>query len=52
MNELFKIFRVKEEEAKKISASPDEPHQHDFEELIILSMGFLFMDPVVAIQRR
>jgi AraC family transcriptional activator of pobA len=41
MNELFKIFRVKEEEAKKISASPDEPHQHDFEELIIGREGML-----------
>ncbi len=29
-----KIFRVKEEEAKKISASPGEPHRHDFEEQI------------------
>lgn len=35
MHELFKIFRLQEDEAKKISASPDEPHQHDFEELII-----------------
>ncbi|WP_100614563.1 AraC family transcriptional regulator [Confluentibacter citreus] len=35
MNQLFKIFKVNEEEATKISASPDEPHQHDFEELII-----------------
>lgn len=35
MNQLFKIFKVHEAEATKISASPDEPHQHDFEELII-----------------
>lgn len=35
MNQLFKIFKVGEAEATKISASPDEPHQHDFEELII-----------------
>ncbi|HBI01117.1 MAG TPA: AraC family transcriptional regulator [Flavobacterium sp.] len=35
MNELFKIFKVEEAEATRISASPDEPHQHDFEELII-----------------
>lgn len=35
MNQLFKIFKVDEAEATKISASPDEPHQHDFEELII-----------------
>jgi AraC family transcriptional activator of pobA len=35
MNQLFKIFKVDSEEATKISASPDEPHQHDFEELLI-----------------
>jgi AraC family transcriptional regulator, transcriptional activator of pobA len=35
MNQLFKIFKVDEVEATKISASPDEPHLHDFEELII-----------------
>lgn len=35
MNKLFHIFRVDEEEAKKISSQPDEPHNHDFEELII-----------------
>jgi AraC family transcriptional regulator, transcriptional activator of pobA len=35
MNQLFKIFKVDEAEATKISASPDEPHKHDFEELII-----------------
>lgn len=35
MNQLFKIFKIDAEEANKITASPDEPHQHDFEELII-----------------
>lgn len=35
MNPLFTIFKVGAAEAKKISASPDEPHQHDYEELII-----------------
>lgn len=35
MNQLFKIFTLDNEEATKISASPDEPHHHDFEELII-----------------
>lgn len=35
MNQLFKIFKIDEAEATKINASPDEPHQHDFEELII-----------------
>lgn len=32
MNQLFQIFTVDEKEAKKINASPDEPHQHDFVE--------------------
>lgn len=41
MDQLFKIFRVDEAEATKIGASPDEPHQHDFEELIIASEGRL-----------
>jgi AraC family transcriptional regulator, transcriptional activator of pobA len=41
MNQLFKIFKVDEAEAMKISASPDEPHQHDFEELIIGIAGQL-----------
>lgn len=35
MNKLFHIFRVDEEEAKKISGQPDKPHNHDFEELLI-----------------
>lgn len=35
MNQLFKIYTLCEAEAIKIGASPDEPHQHDFEELII-----------------
>ncbi|MDF2159098.1 AraC family transcriptional regulator [Algoriphagus sp. CAU 1675] len=35
MNQLFKIFKLEEAEALKISASPEEPHTHDFEELII-----------------
>jgi len=41
MNEVFKIFRVTEEEANKIAAAPDEPHQHDYEELIIGMEGSL-----------
>ena len=41
MNELFKIFRLQEDDSKKISSSPDEPHQHDFEELIIGIDGVL-----------
>ena len=35
MNQLFQIFKVGEEDAKKIMAVPDEPHNHDFEELIV-----------------
>jgi AraC-like DNA-binding protein len=35
MNKLFHIFKVDEAEAKKISSQPDEPHNHDFEELLI-----------------
>lgn len=41
MDQLFKIYRLKEAEATKIGASPDEPHQHDFEELIIGMDGML-----------
>jgi AraC family transcriptional activator of pobA len=41
MDQLFKIFKMDEAEATKISASPDEPHQHDFEELIIGVEGAL-----------
>ncbi len=35
MDQFFKIYQVDAAEAKKISASPDKPHIHDFEELII-----------------
>jgi AraC-like DNA-binding protein len=35
MNQLFEIFQVDGKEAKRITASPDEPHKHDYEELII-----------------
>lgn len=41
MNQLFKIFKVDEAEAAKISASPDEPHHHNFEELFIGMEGQL-----------
>jgi len=41
MNSLFKIFKIDKDEAAKITASPDEPHQHDFEELIIAATGQL-----------
>src|SRR5690606_8203610 len=35
MTETFKIFQVNSTEAEKIIASENEPHHHDFEELII-----------------
>lgn len=41
MNQLFKIFKVDEAAASKIGASPDEPHQHDYEELIFGMAGEL-----------
>lgn len=41
MNQLFRIFKVDEIEAAKISAAPDDPHPHDFEELIIGMEGQL-----------
>lgn len=41
MNELLKIFKLDEPEAKKIRSAPDVPHHHDFEELIIGMEGQL-----------
>jgi AraC family transcriptional activator of pobA len=41
MDQLFHIFKITEEDAKKIAASPDNPHNHDFEELIIGMEGEL-----------
>ena len=35
MNQLFTIFQLTEEDAKRFAESPDEPHKHDFEELIV-----------------
>lgn len=35
MDQLFRLFRVDAAEAQRIAQAPDEPHQHDFEELII-----------------
>lgn len=35
MDQLFKIFRITPEEAIQITSSPEEPHYHDFEELIV-----------------
>lgn len=41
MDQLFKIFRVDAEESRKITAAPDVPHTHVFEELIIGMEGIL-----------
>ena len=41
MNQLFKICRLDVAEAEKISAQLDEPHQHDYETLIIGMHGSL-----------
>ena len=41
MKSLFNIFLLTAEEAKKASAMPSEPHQHDYEELIIGMEGGL-----------
>jgi len=35
MTELFKIFTVDMAEADRLANSPNEPHQHDFEELLV-----------------
>ena len=35
MNGLFKIFKLTVDQAKEIAASPDKPHIHNFEELIV-----------------
>jgi len=35
MDQLFQIFRLGQAEAEKIISSPDEPHDHNFEELIV-----------------
>lgn len=41
MDQLFNIFRIDEVRAKEIEAAPDEPHIHDFEELIVGMAGKL-----------
>ncbi len=35
MNQPFHIFLLTEDDVQKIVAAPDEPHHHDFEELIV-----------------
>lgn len=35
INETFKIYPISEEEVIQINAAPNEPHKHDYEELIV-----------------
>ncbi|WP_292009505.1 helix-turn-helix transcriptional regulator [Chryseobacterium sp.] len=39
MNEIFKMFKVDVADAERIGKSINEPHQHDYEELIIGKYG-------------
>ena len=41
MNQLFNIFRIDTAKANDIASMPDEPHIHDFEELIVGVIGEL-----------
>ncbi|MDX9946668.1 MAG: AraC family transcriptional regulator [Bacteroidales bacterium] len=41
MDQLFEIFRMDAGMAAEIAAAPDEPHVHDFEELIVGVKGIL-----------
>jgi len=41
MNQLFEIFKVGPQQAELISAAPDPPHIHNYEELIIGIQGKL-----------
>ncbi len=41
MNQPFEIYLLTEEEVKKLADSPEDPHLHDFEELIICMEGTL-----------
>jgi AraC-like DNA-binding protein len=41
MDKLFHIFKIDRNEAGKIALNPDEPHKHNFEELIIVIEGQL-----------
>jgi len=41
MNKLFHIFKVDGDEANRIAELPDEPHNHDFEELLVGIEGTL-----------
>lgn len=41
MDQLFKIYRFTTEEALRIATQPNNPHNHDYEELIIGMEGML-----------
>ena len=41
MDQLFNIFKLNKEDAEKIASSPENPHNHDFEELIVGMEGEL-----------
>ncbi|MFT3919092.1 hypothetical protein [Cloacibacterium sp.] len=41
MNEIFKMFKIDIAESEKISKTENEPHNHDFEELLIGKYGQL-----------
>ncbi len=41
MKQIFHIFQINEDDSARISALPDEPHEHDYEELIIGIAGKL-----------
>ncbi len=41
MNQLFNISTVTEENVNTIASSPNEPHNHDYEELIVADEGKL-----------
>lgn len=41
MDEMVRVFRVDEQEVERLAASSNDPHHHDFEELIIGVAGTL-----------
>jgi AraC family transcriptional activator of pobA len=41
MDKLFTIYKLGKDRAKEIALSPDEPHNHDYEELIVGMEGEL-----------
>jgi hypothetical protein len=41
MTQLFNIFPLTKEDVKNIASSPNQPHNHDYEELIVAVEGML-----------